>query len=249
MVARAYDERLRAWSEHGFFVVPRMFDAQQVQALAQACDHVLAQVRAASSSAGHTSTHITGLFAPEYFRDRPELQARLITLASSPSVLQLIGDLAPAQGQLNLRSAQYFHEPSARDYDGEWHRDGDEIQPLHGEHAGDPRGRPVSLRYRIALSHDDHLEIVPGSHRRSDTPQELRIRRERLRERTIAGAVRVVLEPGDVCVFDIWSIHRGRYRHGSARKTLDLVFRFGIQQRPFLQFLTALDGAKRKPSR
>jgi hypothetical protein len=244
-MAYAYD-RLQAWELDGFFVVPRVFAADRVAALVEACDHVLAQVREVSKQTGHSTTHITGLFAPEYFAERPEFLARLSAYASSREVVGLLQDLdLQNEGPLNLRAAHYFHEPSARDYDGEWHRDGDEVQ-LPGP-AGSRALRSTSLRFRVALARDDHLEIVPGSHRRVDTPEEERLRRGHLRNAAnVPGAIRIELEPGDVCVFDTWSIHRGRYRQCAIRRTLDLVFGFGVRKSLHFEALQTRRAAVRK---
>ncbi len=223
-----HDARLRAWERDGFFVVSGLFDPERVAALAEACDHVLAQVRANAKGAGHTTTHIAGLFAPDHFAGRPDLLARLVRFASSPEVVGLTHALGrPDEGPLTLRTAHYFHEPSARDQDGEWHRDGDEVQlPIDPASSRPPRA--TRLRFRIAFARDANLEIIPGSHLRQDTPEETRLRRGAARTSgNIPSAVRVALEAGDVCVFDTWTIHRGCYRRGIPRRTLDLVFGFG----------------------
>jgi ectoine hydroxylase-related dioxygenase (phytanoyl-CoA dioxygenase family) len=80
----------------------------------------------------------------------------------------------------------------------------------------------------MAFAHDDHLEYVPGSHARADTSEERRALEARRRDASLAHeAVRIELEPGDVCVFDTWGIHRARYRRHRVRRTLDLLFGFG----------------------
>ncbi|HKP58069.1 MAG TPA: phytanoyl-CoA dioxygenase family protein [Polyangiales bacterium] len=231
--------RCGTWDRDGFFVVPSLIDPPRISALGEACDHVLSQVRAKSQSTGHSTTHIAGLFAPEYFTDRPDLLARLIGLASSREVLGLIQDLgSPHDGALQFRTAHYFHEPSSRDYDGAWHRDGDEGQ-LPAVIPAAPRS--TSLRVRLPFAHDDHLEIVAGSHRRDDTAEELQLRRGRIRNaKNAPGAVRIALAPGDVCVFDTWTIHRGRYRQAAARRTLDLVFGFGTPKTNYFDLIRSL---------
>lgn len=232
----------RAWDRDGFFVVPALIEPARISALTEACDHVLSQVRATSQGTGHSTTHIAGLFAPEYFTDRPELLARLIELASSREVLGLIHDLgSPHDGALQFRTAHYFHEPSGRDYDGEWHRDGDEVQSPQLSVSAAAGPRPTSVRVRLPFAHDDHLEIVPGSHRRDDTAEELQLRRGRIRNaKNALGAVRLELAAGDVCVFDTWTIHRGRYRQARPRRTLDLVFRFGTPKTSYIDLLRGL---------
>lgn len=63
-----------------------------------------------------------------------------------------------------------------RDWDDDWHRDSQFGQP-------DPELEcrriltTTSVHVRVALEDDDRLEIVPGSHRRWDTPEELQIRK------------------------------------------------------------------------
>src|SRR5580704_11892823 len=151
-------ERLRAWEEDGIFVVRRYVRREVVTELSDICDHVLHQVRDTSSAQGHTTTHVAGLLAPEYFASRPEARVRLANYASSREVVTLTQGLGrTGEGLLNLRDTQYFHEPSTRDYDGAWHRDGDTARPNDGDA---PAARPTLLRFRIAFAHDDHLEYV-----------------------------------------------------------------------------------------
>jgi len=222
-------DRQRAWEEAGFFVVRSWFGQHQVRALAEACDHALSQMRAASTVVGHTTTHVSGFLIPEYFSARPDALALLLEFVSSPAVLMLVRDLGrPFEGELDLRDIQYFHEPTARDYDGAWHRDGEIPALIEDETAAH---RATSLRYRVAFAADDHLEYVPRSHVRADTQEERRLRTGPVRNAELAsGSERIVLEPGDVCVFDTWGIHRARYRQGTARRTLDLRFGFGARK-------------------
>jgi hypothetical protein len=218
------------YKREGFVVLPQQIGRETLASLSTACDHVLTQTRAASGSTGHSSTHITGLLAPEYYEGRPELLERLACFVSSPLVVALVRDLCRAvEGAPDLRSLEYFHEPSQRDYDGAWHRDGD---PVGLDHLNAHLNRPTLLRFRIAFAADSHLEYVPGSHLRSDTRDELRTRRGPVRNGELASddAVRIELQPGDVCLFDTWGIHRGRYRQGTQRRTLDLLFGFGARR-------------------
>jgi len=226
------DARLQSWDRDGFFIVRGLFDAARIAELAAICDPVLAEVRANSTATGHTGTHITGLLAPEHYADRQEALERLAALPSSPEVVRLVCDLGlPHQGPLTLRTMQYFHEPSARDYDGEWHRDGDFVSALHGADDRAAAPRAPLLRFRIAFLPDDHLDYVPGSHRRVDTPEELQLRRGAVRNTELStGSMRIELQPGDACVFDTWGIHRARYRQASRRRTLDLIFGFGTSE-------------------
>lgn len=223
------DERQQRWARDGLFVVRRAFDDARIRQLASACDHALERVRATSNETGHTTTNISPLLHPECFADRPDALQCLIELASSRAVVSLVHDLGkPGEGELNLRDIQYFHEPK-RDHDGPWHRDGVSVARADGE-----TSRPTVLRFRVALAADDHLEYVLGSHARPDTEEEMHVLAGSRRSGAFPSeARRLALQPGDACVFDAGGIHRARYRSSAARKTLDLLFAFGVRRKTF----------------
>lgn len=226
----------------GFVVLRECLTQTELAPLSAACDHVLGQIRSASQSAGHSSTHIKGLLDPAYYKGRAKLLEGLIRFASSSMVVALARGLGqPHEGPLNLRGVEYFHEPSQRDHDGAWHRDGDEVQRPRSSAESGPAQRQTLLRFRIAFLPDDHLEYVPGSHLREDTPEELQARRGAIRNRPIAShSVRIALKPGDICLFNTWGIHRGLYRKQAPRRTLDLVFGFGQPKLTFFDDLRQL---------
>src|SRR5690606_9857498 len=68
-------------------------------------------------------------------------------------------------------------------------------------------------------------------HARFDSRDEKAIRKARdAATRTgddMRGAQRIALDTGDACLFHAWMIHRGRYRAGVPRRTLDLIYKWG----------------------
>lgn len=212
-------ETLRRWERDGLFTLPGFLTSQRRRRLQLACDHALERVRATSTEQGHTSTHVPNLLDPHLFEDDSAALDLLVRLASSDEVLRVMHDLQPPSGEaLQLRDVQYFHEPSRRDADGLWHRDGDRSL----------------MRFRIAFAPDDHLQYVLGSHRRADSDEERAVLSGSDRNGPgPAGATRVQLRAGDAVVFDAGGIHRARYRAASVRRTLDLVFRFGLPRPRF----------------
>jgi ectoine hydroxylase-related dioxygenase (phytanoyl-CoA dioxygenase family) len=232
------EERLQRWHQHGYFVVRAFASADEIDGLRSSCDRVLERKRRASRSVGHTTTHIDGLLDPAEFGDEPERLQRLLEFFGSARLCALLRDLAPpSAGDPWLKTLQYFHEPTVRDWQGAWHRDSQfgrsdaEVEQAYMRSL-------TAVRFRVACLPDDRLELVPGTHARWDTDQELPIRKrqalaglvvpvEPSADVAMPGAERVVLEPGDACVFHAWMIHRGSYTRSPARRTLDGFFRYG----------------------
>ena len=80
--------------------------------------------------------------------------------------------------------------------------------------------RPFHAQYNIALEPDSSLMLVPGSHLRPRTPQELElISRDPYAER-FPGMKIVQLQPGDIAFYDNNIIHRGVYKADTPRLTL-----------------------------
>jgi ectoine hydroxylase-related dioxygenase (phytanoyl-CoA dioxygenase family) len=234
----AREERLQRWRQHGYFVVRDFASAAEIDALRRSCDCVLERKRRASRSVGHTTTHIDGLLDPVEFGDEPERLQHLLDFFGSARLCALLQDLAPSfAGDPWLKALQYFHEPTVRDWQGAWHRDSQfgrsdaEVEKAYMRSI-------TAVRFRVACLPDDRLELVPGTHARWDTEEELAIRKrqalaglvlpvEPSADVAMPGAERVVLEPGDACVFHAWMIHRGSYTCSPARRTLDGFFRYG----------------------
>lgn len=223
-------ERLQSFRVHGYVVLPGFVTPTERAELRRACDVALERARAESTENGHTTPKI-GLFTERsYFSRRPDALDRLTKFVGSARVCALLEGLAldGEDGTPHLESADYYHEQTKRDWDGDWHRDSQFGQP-------DPeleRRRiltTTSVHVRVALEDDDRLEIVPGPHRRWDTPEELQIRKGSKRASSaMPGATRIVLAAGDACLFHAWTIHRATYRRTPSRRTLDSLYAFGV---------------------
>lgn len=210
-------DRIVAFREHGFFVVPGFVATAERIQLRRACDEALRRARESSLEMGHTTPSIS------LFGDATSVAA----LVGSARVCALLHGLSlPGEDETpRVKDVQYFHEQTRRDWDGDWHRDSQFRQP-------DPEVErtivqtTTAVHFRIALEDDDRLEIVPGSHARWDTPEELRLRKGGHRTAPMPHGARVVLRAGDACVFHAWSIHRATYRRDPPRRTLDALYAF-----------------------
>ncbi len=224
------EERLRAFRERGWFVVPRFLGDVERQALRRVCDEALEATRGVAKETGHSTPRISlvpgsgGLELPQ-----------VTSFCASPHVCALLSGLSRA-GEPDvprIEAVHYYHEQTGRDYDGDWHRDSQLGRP-------DPEAERAVVEtttwvhVRVAFEADDRLEIVPGSHARWDTPDEHRIRRGAHRTGAdMPDATRIVLAAGDACVFHAWSVHRATYRRAPVRRTLDAVYAFSRPRRAF----------------
>lgn len=222
-------DRVDAFRARGFFVVRDFLDAEGRAELRRACDVALVHTRALSRETGHSTPRISLLTdGVTCFQDDPRALELIAAFVGSPRVCELLSGLSrPGEEDTpRLKDAHYYHEQTRRDWDGDWHRDSQFGQ-------ADPEveraivATTTAVHFRAALEDDDRLEIVPGSHARWDTPDELRIRRGA--ERTtpeMPNAARIALRAGDACVFHAWSIHRATYLRAPPRRTLDALYTF-----------------------
>jgi ectoine hydroxylase-related dioxygenase (phytanoyl-CoA dioxygenase family) len=221
--------RVQLFRERGYFIVPAFLETPELAELRRACDLVLERARAESSVKGHTSPSVSLFADTGNFARWPGSLERLLTLVASARVCALLEGLAHADEERTprLQKVDYYHEQTRRDWDGDWHRDSQ-----FKEH--DPQReyalllRTTAVHLRFALSPDDRLELVEGSHRRWDSREELRVRKGAQRSTAdMPNATRVALRAGDACVFHAWAIHRATYQRAPLRRTLDSLYAFG----------------------
>lgn len=218
---------IQAFRRRSFVVLPRFVDPPQRAALRQACDTVLEWSRASCAETSHTTPRISLLTQATSFEGGAQLLEPVVAFACSARLCALLEAVRHADrttDALQLKEAHYYHEQTKRDWDGDWHRDS-QFSSTDPEVERKLIAATCSVHVRLALEDDDRLEIVPASHSRWDSPEELRLRRGSARAANqMPHAVRVVLQAGDACLFHAWSIHRATYRRAPIRRTLDLLY-------------------------
>jgi ectoine hydroxylase-related dioxygenase (phytanoyl-CoA dioxygenase family) len=221
-----YDNPIKELLRNGFVVLPRFLDQLERIELRKAADTALAWSRAQCIETSHSTPRISLLTQATSFEGGAAALAPILAFATSVRVRALVAAVARrcSAGILQLKDAHYYHEQTKRDWDGDWHRDSQFARP-DPDLEREVMSRACSVHVRVALEDDDRLEIVPASHDRWDTDQELRIRRgsDRATDR-MPHATRVSLKAGDACIFHAWSIHRATYRCTPIRRTLDFLY-------------------------
>lgn len=120
-------------------------------------------------------------------------------------------------------NTQLFFNPVNPGQTNYWHRDPqyhlsltEQQQALAG---------PEVIHIRVPLSDEPGMELVPGTHRRWDTDEELAVRTEiggRKNHESLTTGKAIALNAGDVLVFSANMIHRGLY--GGERVAFDIMF-------------------------
>ncbi len=212
----------------GFVVLPRFLSASEQSELRRACDAALDQTRTNCQETAHSTPRIS-LFADGNCLDHDsDVLSPVIAFASSRRVCALLQPLAWPRltDAPKLKDVHYYHEQTKRDWDGDWHRDCQFGRP-NPELERELFEATAAVHIRVAFEDDDRLEIVPGSHTRWDSPEELCIRRGADRATAhMPHATRIQLRAGDGCLFHAWSIHRATYRRAPIRRTLDALYGF-----------------------
>jgi len=215
------------WDERGYVVVSRLFAAARVVELRAICDRVFIEWLVAQPAPSHAAnqTNMAYLTEPQYFAQHPSQLTTLLRFIADDHVLDTLAALgvdAPL-----FHNTQLFFEPRDDTRAGDWHRD-QQFGAPDAETEQLRMHQHVGIHAHIALVPDDHLEIVPGTHARWDTAEELAIRKGlngcRPDADEMPGACRVTLDAGDAVFFSAWSIHRGRYVAGRPRRTFDAIY-------------------------
>jgi hypothetical protein len=215
-----------SFHHQSFVVLPQFLDTEARAPLRRAADEVLAWSRVNCNETSHTTPRISLLTQACACEPGGAMLDPILAFASSARVCALLRAVQGDShgGALQLKDAHYYHEQTKRDWDGDWHRDS-QFARADPDLERELIANGCSLHVRVAFEDDDRLELVPASHGRWDTPEELRIRKGGKRaSNEMPSATRVVLRAGDACVFHAWSIHRATYRRAGVRRTLDLLY-------------------------
>lgn len=144
----------------------------------------------------------------------------LFDFIGSQKILALVDSLIPNKPA--FMNTQLFFDPVNPSQKNFWHRD------CQYDHDVQSQKRVITqtqvLHLRIPLFDEPGIELVPGSHKRWDTQEELDIRLEQNAktscENIIAGK-KIPLAAGDVLLFSADMIHRGLY--GLNRLAFDIL--------------------------
>ena len=208
------------YEKNGYLIVRRFFkeyELQELRAVVREFHESWKQKNAAFYS--EKAVNSSGLTGKEHLKEsNRELLFKFIGSPKLMDIVTLIMSNRPT-----FMNTQLFFNPVNKAQNNYWHRDSqyhlsikEQKQALVG---------PDVIHFRIPLANEPGIELVPGTHKRWDTKQELDVRLERNDRKNhedLSTGVKIELGVGDLLVFSANMIHRGLY--GMQRLALDILF-------------------------
>jgi hypothetical protein len=232
--ARTIMNYAQPWQENGYLILRNAFDPARIKSLREICESTFEQWKRESFKDGEPfgycyepkAWNLIHLNHPKYHTQQPERLAHLLDAVADPLVLKIIAQLFREDAV--MMQCNLYIDPPGEGFIGSWHRDAqffpgtdDAKERRDVAEEADP---PRELHMHIPLVPTAATEVVPGSHRRWDSDEELQVRRNNPINGKMPAAMSIKLEPGDLAFFHVNSIHRGLYKLGVPRRTIAVTF-------------------------
>lgn len=207
------------YSEYGYCVIRNYFDKQELAVLRDIIltfhDAWKKDNKAFYQDDAFNSSLITG---SQYLNDSNRIQ--LFNFISSHKMMKVIDTLIPNSPA--FMNTQLFFDPYNPQQKTFWHRD------CQYDHDVDDQKTAIKetqvMHLRVPLFDELGIELIPGTHKRWDTAEELSVRLEednRHSYEELPNSQQIKLSAGDVLLFSADMIHRGVY--GLNRLALDIL--------------------------
>lgn len=208
------------YEKNGYLVLKSFFSEAELYALRQVVAHFHEEWKQQNAQFyAESAINSAYLTAKKYLKD-PERESlfRFIGSAKLMTIVTSIMGERPA-----FMNTQLFFDPVNKAQRNYWHRDTQ--YHLSIEQQKQALSGPKVVHFRIPLFDEPGLELIPGSHKRWDSEEELHVRLEqngRKNDDRLSSGVAVPLRAGDLLIFSATMIHRGVY--GRDRLSLDILF-------------------------
>jgi len=206
--------------ENGYFLIENLFDPNEV---AEICSVVTEFHEAWKFE--NNKFYLNEAVNSAYLTDTKYLSKRsrikLFKFIGSHKLMNVV--LSTPLRHAAFMNTQLFFDPINPNQKNYWHRDPQ--YHLSVEEQEQALDGPEVIHFRIPLYDEPGIELIPGTHKRWDTEEELHIRLEKSESNNsqhISTGVTIPLSKGDLLVFSGNMIHRGLY--GRNRLALDILF-------------------------
>ncbi|MFF2154412.1 phytanoyl-CoA dioxygenase family protein [Paenibacillus chitinolyticus] len=207
--------QVKQFYELGYLILPKIISADLIDRLKQALEQTREKVNQTPTEynarlitkQGEVSDTwgVNNIFSPQLY-DRC-----YDDIMSEDKILKPIQDLIGKE--LRFWGAHALWSPQQNDYELYWHRD--MVTPEIYE----PTGKPNHVQCNIPTFIDNCFHVIPGSHRRPPTEQEL-TQMKNGESNELPNEVVVTCFPGDVLLMNAWTIHRGVCSFNQIRRTM-----------------------------
>ena len=208
------------YQENGYFVVKNLFEKDELQELYNVLLEFHESWKGENSNfyleKAINSAYITG---EEHLEESKRV--KLFQFIGSAKLMNIVSDVITKQP--TFMNTQLFFNPANDAQKNYWHRD-PQYHMTIDEQKNSLAG-PNVVHFRIPLVKEPGLELVPATHKRWDTDEELDVCLEKNGRKNfddLTNGVTVKLDEGDLLVFSANMIHRGIY--GMNRFSLDILF-------------------------
>lgn len=208
------------YSKNGYFVVRNLFDDFELAPLTSVLEkfhRCWKEDNTASYEGGAiNSAYLTGT---NYLSNQDsQIIFEFVASSKMARITEVAFDLSPC-----FLNTQLFFDPFDRSQENYWHRDPQYHLSIEEQKATLSRVNVVHVR--IPLRKEQGIELVPGTHKRWDSEEELQIRLAKNGRKSsddLLSGHTIELSRGDALVFSANMIHRGLYGHN--RLAFDVMF-------------------------
>lgn len=214
------DNYREQYAQQGYFLVPHLFNNQELIPVKEVLQHFHQAWLQDNSEFYHQgAVNSAYLTSGKYLEASQRLVLfQFIACDKLAALIESVFD-----DQVMFVGSQLFFNPANPEQKNYWHRDPQYHLSLDEQKAALTAGE--ALHFRVALEDEPGLELVPGTHRRWDSTEELATRME-LEGKTNSDPLEsghvVPIQAGDLLVFSANMIHRGLY--GKERLAFDILF-------------------------
>jgi hypothetical protein len=219
-------DQLTRFHDAGYVEIAEAIPLAQLDVVREAYEHVIEKALRLGYAPRDEKT---GFLKAHRFQNphHPNLALRpLLEAIATPALITFCQALYGTR--LALHGVAAFAMQAEFNYCSDWHRDS---YYAWGKDSSTERAKRElhalsSVQIMLPLYDDDSFWITPGSHNRSNTPEEEAMFEEKRvgQQDMFPGAIRLSVKAGTAVPFDARAIHRGFKPPGKARRTLFVVY-------------------------
>jgi len=209
----------QAYEEQGYFVLKNYFTTQQIEDLRSVILTFHTRWKTENKTFYQEEAFNASLITGRQYLSSADRVA-LFNFIANDRLMQVVNHII--DGVPAFMNTQLFFDPFNPEQTTFWHRDCQYDYDIEDQKK--IMQNTQVIHFRVPLFDEPGMEIIPGSHKRWDTQEELDVRQEqnnRLSSEPLSNGHKVPLNAGDLFVFSADMIHRGLY--GSDRLAFDIL--------------------------